>query len=192
MNDAIVEIFEGQQITIRPSDGYWNATEMCKRYGRKLNDFARLSSSKAYIQALSENTGIPALSLMELRKGRGQATWVHPRVALKVAAWLNPHFEVWVYSVIEKLLAQGKVELQESFDTLLNLLDISEDQVQELLDRAETLELDLARLGENYAIDDDARAIANDLKWELTVRDRRIEQLQDQIYELGGEPIEPS
>ena len=47
MQDAIVEFFEGQQITIRPSDGYWNATEMCKRYGRKLNDFARLGSSKA-------------------------------------------------------------------------------------------------------------------------------------------------
>ena len=143
--------------------------------------------------ALSTKTGIPALELLQVQKGGNRpGVWVHQRVALKLAAWLNPHFEVWVFEVIERLLTQGKVEPQESFDTLLNLLDISEDQVQELLDRAETLELDLARLGENYAIDDDARAIANDLKWELTVRDRRIEQLQDQIYELGGEPNEPS
>ena len=99
VNHAIVEIFEGQQITIRPSDGYWNATEMCKRYGRKFNDFARLKGSKAYVEALSSVTGIPVTERVQQIQGGTpelQGTWVNPRVALKLAAWLNPYFEVWV------------------------------------------------------------------------------------------------
>jgi KilA-N domain len=48
--------------------------------------------------------GIPIFSLVESQKGRGSQTWVHSRIALKLAAWLSPNFEVWVYSVIEKLL----------------------------------------------------------------------------------------
>ncbi len=137
MNEAIVEIFEGQEIAIRRSDGYWNATQMCQRYGRKLNDFLRLKSSKAYLAALSPVTGIPVTGLIIIQRGgtpSEQGTWVHRRVALKLAAWLNPHFEVWVYSVIEKLLTQGKVELEGERDSLIAALETSEKQIQELFD----------------------------------------------------------
>jgi len=182
MNNAIIEIFEGQQITIRPSDGYWNATEMCQRYGRQFNDFSRLKNTKAYIASLSAKTGIPVLELLQVKKGGNRpGVWVHRRVALKLAAWLNPDFEVWVFEVIERLLTQGKVELQESFDALLDALDISEDQVRELLDRADRLNLDLSILGDNYAIDDDSRTSAGDA-W------RDNQRLREKIYELGGNP----
>lgn len=181
MNNAIVEIFEGQQITIRPSDGYWNATEMCQRYGRQFNDFSRLKNAKAYVASLSAKTGIPVLELLQVKKGGNRpGVWVHRRVALKLAAWLNPDFEVWVFEVIERLLTQGKVELQESFDALLDALDISEDQVRELLDRADRLNLNLSILRDNYAIDDNART-SEEAAWQ------RVRQLEGRLRELGEE-----
>jgi hypothetical protein len=184
MNNAIVEIFEGQQITIRPSDSYWNATEMCDRYGRAFADFARLKGSKAYLVVASENMGIPMFSLVESSPGRGSQTWVHPRIALKLAAWLNPAFEFWVYSVIERLLTQGKIELQYAYDSLLDALDVSEGQVRELLARSERLTLDLSQLGDEYAIDDNART-SEAAAW------ARVEQLEKFIRDNGLEPPQP-
>ena len=61
MNDAIVEVFEGQKITIRPSDGYWNATEMCQRYRKRMNNFLRNNKTQNYLTALSEVTRIRAM-----------------------------------------------------------------------------------------------------------------------------------
>jgi polyhydroxyalkanoate synthesis regulator phasin len=188
MNNAIVEIFEGQQITIRPSDGYWNATEMCKRYGRKVNDFARLKGSKDYLEALSSVTGIPVTELVQQIQGGTpdlQGTWVSSRVALKLAAWLNPYFEVWVYSVIERLLTQGKVELQEAYDTLLEALDISETQVQELLTRSNRLDRELSGLLDEYNRDDYARASEESAWLEVKRLTAENERLRERLRELG-------
>jgi polyhydroxyalkanoate synthesis regulator phasin len=188
MNNGIVEIFEGQQITIRPSDGYWNATEMCKRYGRKVNDFARLKGSKDYLEALSSVTGIPVTELVQQIQGGTpdlQGTWVSSRVALKLAAWLNPYFEVWVYSVIERLLTQGKVELQEAYDTLLEALDISETQVQELLTRSNRLDRELSGLLDEYNRDDYARASEESAWLEVKRLTAENERLRERLRELG-------
>ena len=127
------EYFEGgEPIEIRASDGYWNATEMCQKYGKRINNFLRAESTKAYLEALSEVTLLcamyqgdtlrcPDTGYLVLVKQSG--TWVHPQVALKLAAWLNPRFEVWVYSTIEKLLTEGKVELQEQLACYEKMLD---------------------------------------------------------------------
>lgn len=186
MNDAIVEIFEGQEITIRQSDGYWNATQMCQRYGRLFADFTRLKSTKAYLAALSPVMGIPITGLILSQQGgtpSEQGTWVHRRVALKLAAWLNPHFEVWVYSVIEKLLTQGKVELEDERDALIAVLEVSEAQVRKLLAIAERQGRDLQILGESYTIDDDARQGAAD-------RDAEIVRLLEKLEENGIDPYD--
>ena len=132
---VLCEYFEGgKPVTIRSTDGYWNATEMCQHHGRLLADFLRLKNTKAYLEALSLDMGIPISNLVEIILGKGvqQGTWVHPQVALKLAAWLNPHFEVWVFRTIEKLLTQGKVELQEEISSLKHALSQSEYDRDEL------------------------------------------------------------
>lgn len=48
-------------------------------------------------------------------------TFMHRILALKFAAWLNPTFELWVYSTIEKLLFGKHVEREESFERTLLL-----------------------------------------------------------------------
>lgn len=65
-------------------------------------------------------------------EGRGGATWGHPQFALKLSAWLNSDFEVWVYATIEKLLKEGRVELENEIDNLRSALDITKSQIDQM------------------------------------------------------------
>lgn len=48
-------------------------------------------------------------------------TWMNRILALKFAAWLNPTFELWVYSTIEKLMFGKFVERESSLQRTLKL-----------------------------------------------------------------------
>ena len=52
----------------RITDGYFNATAMCKSVGKKINDYGRLSTTQAFIAELSSETGIPASGLVQIAK----------------------------------------------------------------------------------------------------------------------------
>jgi hypothetical protein len=47
----ITENFEGQVICIRPSDEYWNLTQMCKIYNKRINNFLRIDSTEAFLKS---------------------------------------------------------------------------------------------------------------------------------------------
>ena len=88
----------------RAIDGYVNATAMCKAAGKQFNDYARLKSTKPYMQTLVIETGIPVTELIQSLRGGNpelQGTWVHPQVAINLAQWLSPEFAVkvsqWVF-----------------------------------------------------------------------------------------------
>lgn len=94
-NSKIVPLqFEGIKISVRESDGYVNLTQMCKAYDKRLDNWLRLKSSKAEMDALS-NSLTSEESLLEVMKGnfsdnREQGTWGHPLLAVKVARWISP------------------------------------------------------------------------------------------------------
>lgn len=88
----------------RASDGYINATAMCKAAGKLVADYRRLGSTDAFLQALEADVGIPISALLQSVKGGDpalQGTWVHPQVAIHMAQWLSPQFAVrvskWVF-----------------------------------------------------------------------------------------------
>ena len=102
---------ESTSINQRATDGYINATEMCKVAGKRFFDYSRLNTTSAYLEALSSETGIPASELIQTIKGgqpEFQGTWIHPQVAIHLAQWLSPEFAVrvgrWVF---EWLSGQG-------------------------------------------------------------------------------------
>ena len=66
-----VRAWNGTPISRRTTDGYVNATAMCKANGKQWNDYWRTE------------TGIPVSSLcLSLKGGSYQGTWVHPQVAV--------------------------------------------------------------------------------------------------------------
>jgi len=72
----------------RASDGYINATAMCKAAGKLMGDYLRLESSKAFLQALANDMGIPISKLIQSVRGgleHLQGTWVHPQAAIHLA-----------------------------------------------------------------------------------------------------------
>lgn len=106
-----IQIFEfnGSQIEFDLSNNVMvNATEMAEIYGKKVEAFMRNSNTEDFVlEALkSENSSFLGIQnrddLFVSRQRSG--TWMHRVLALKFAAWLNPAFELWVYSTIDKIM----------------------------------------------------------------------------------------
>lgn len=119
--------YEGKRITFDFGDGneMINATEIAKVFGKKLDNFSRLKQTKDFIQALekSMNSTVPShvrereKAIKVVRGGNQlnlQGTWYEQRLALKLAAWLSPDFEVWIYSKIRELITTGRAELDSN------------------------------------------------------------------------------
>jgi hypothetical protein len=77
--------------------GYISATLMCKVNNKKVNDWLRCKSFKQYVNAISIALNIPVDELVIIQRGGpgDQGTWIHPRLALKLARWISLEFEMW-------------------------------------------------------------------------------------------------
>ena len=100
---------DGDVVHQRPQDGYVNATELCRRAGKLFGHYHETAQTKAFLEELSLDIGIPISNLVQAVRGRGdkveQGTWVHPRVAINLGQWLSPSFAVkvsqWVFDWME-------------------------------------------------------------------------------------------
>jgi len=144
----------GVEVFTRESDGYINATQLCKAGQKKYNDWFRLDKTQEFLRELSYElkidilnhneeelgvAGIPAtphtnVSLIEINQynDADQSTWVHPRVAIHIAQWISPKFAVNVTGWIHKLLSTGSVKLDrpvKSFSTLTEI-DIEAEKME--------------------------------------------------------------
>lgn len=99
---------EGVFIPQRPKDGYINATLLCKKAGKQFNDYHRLATTKAFLEEMVAETGIPVSVLIQILRGGNQpelqGTWVHPDVAINLAQWLSPKFAVQVSKWVREWL----------------------------------------------------------------------------------------
>jgi hypothetical protein len=89
------------------SDGYIDATAICKAGNKQFSDWSRLGSSKALVQVLSNDIGIPVDRLIETCKGGDlskviQGSFAHPRLALNIAQWISTEFKVEVSRWVEE------------------------------------------------------------------------------------------
>ena len=98
---------EDNPIDQRAIDGYINATAMCQVAGKRLANYTRLDTTRAYLETLSSVTHIRVSELLQQVRGGSpdlQGTWVHPKVAIHLAQWLSPEFSVqvtmWVFDWI--------------------------------------------------------------------------------------------
>lgn len=87
---------------------YCNATQMCKGAGKRFNNYTRNERTKAYLKALAESTRISADLLIIENESSGtneeRGSWVHPEVAISLAAWISPEFEVWANRVLRAVI----------------------------------------------------------------------------------------
>lgn len=92
-----------------------NATLMCKHFGKQPKDFLKTKQTKRYLQAISTRIKILPTDLQQVRNGGNDAgTWLHERIVLKLAQWLDVDFEIWCDEKIAELLRTGKIEIKKA------------------------------------------------------------------------------
>ena len=109
-----------------------NATDMAKAFGKRAGDFTSNQQTKDFINVLESKTGIPVLVVNQ--GGTNPGTWMHEKLAIKLAGWLNPEFEIWIYDRISELLKTGITTamdteaLLENPDLLIGALNKLKDE----------------------------------------------------------------
>lgn len=116
--------FNGAPITFQQGNGnvLVNATEMARPFDKKAVDFTRLDQTQRFQSVLEAKVGIP--TLLVNHGGSNPGTWMHQKLALKFAAWLNPEFELWVYDRIEELLKHGVTAMPSTIEQMLENPDV--------------------------------------------------------------------
>ena len=71
-NKLEIRSWNGTRITRRTTDGYVNATAMCKANEKQWNDYYRTDRASLYLEALSSSTGFPVHELVQGRGGNGE------------------------------------------------------------------------------------------------------------------------
>ena len=132
--------FDGKQITFDFGNGEQmvNATQMVKAFDRRLDNFMRLKQTKSFIKTLeSVPSDVREREIIRVVRGGSphlQGTWVNDILALKLASWLSPEFEIWVYSKIKELLTTGRTELNanpvEDQELMLYLKKIANNSLE--------------------------------------------------------------
>lgn len=129
MNELTVREYLGNRIEFKMVDGhvYANANQMANGFGgsQKLKDWKRSENTKRYIEAL-EAKGKFSTPLIDTKIGgiNGGETWIHEKLVLNFARYLNVEFELWCDEQIATLLREGKVELQPTNDKISLLMRI--------------------------------------------------------------------
>jgi hypothetical protein len=109
-----------------------NATQMAKIFGKDVFQFTRIEGTKSFINSClkPQNCGLLGVNCEAdlIVSTQKSGTWMHRVLALKFAAWLDPDFEVWVYSTIDQLVFGRYKRMEES----LRLSAIRQNRIEEI------------------------------------------------------------
>jgi hypothetical protein len=132
------------------NNGYINATQISKIHRsitgerREPNDWLRTETAQRAISKLSSVTGISSEELVLVKQGgKYQGTWIHPRLSVRYAMWVNEDFslqvEDWIHQWISSV--NNPIRLEADIDRVAlrdNLKDVKRpalmDQVKFFLE----------------------------------------------------------
>ncbi|PXX97360.1 KilA-N domain-containing protein [Halomonas sp. LBP4] len=109
--------YQGQPVRFN-TDGWINATDVAKRFDRLPNEWLRVEETKRYMDALAAalNAG-ESRNLVRTSRGRNGGTWLHPKLAVAFARWLDMRFSVWCDAQIDKLIHGDQDDWQHLRDS---------------------------------------------------------------------------
>lgn len=96
--------FEGLAVGFT-QEGWFNATAAAERFGKPPHEWLRLPATQDYLAALERRYGkIPYVRTSKARADRGGGTWLHPKLAVRFAQWLDIDFALWCDEQIDALI----------------------------------------------------------------------------------------
>ncbi|AOF53668.1 hypothetical protein BKG91_11090 [Rodentibacter caecimuris] len=118
MTNIITADYNGTQVFFQ-DDAYLNATAIAKHFNKRPNDWLTLPTTQEYIETLCKKTEtrksgnaakVGKSHFVKTIKGgkdlSQQGTWLHRRLAVPFARWLNVEFAIWCDEQIEKILIE--------------------------------------------------------------------------------------
>lgn len=146
--------FDKYIIRMRNIDGYLCATDMCKINNKKISHYFENERTCDFITKLEIHlkksmVGYPISGIVEKNHGNSEfrGTWVHPKVAIHLAMWIDQDFSIQVIEWIERFI-KGDItlvqEIVDRHDAVNNtqsqvLITTMTNQLQEYKDQVETL-----------------------------------------------------
>ena len=112
-----LEVGKGYSIEHRDEDGYINVTNLCKAGDKLFKNWKKTQKTKAFLRVLSSVVLIGTTELIKLGTGSKNIknstsqTWVHPQVAINIAQWISPAFDVKVSGWVYEIMMTGKVDI---------------------------------------------------------------------------------
>lgn len=114
MKGLITSKYNGRELSFN-EQGWFNATQAAKKFGKRPNDWINLPDTQRYIEALIKrekqkiDTGLSGITnFIKTQKGNSslftQGTWLHPKLAVRFAQWLDIDFALWCDEQIDQLL----------------------------------------------------------------------------------------
>ena len=100
----IIRTFDATPITFN-DEGFFNATEAAKTFGKLPNDWLRLDETCAYVAELGKANAGQNRILIVTRRGKNGGTWLHPKLGVAFARWLDVRFAVWCDAQIDAIIS---------------------------------------------------------------------------------------
>lgn len=105
---GVVILAEYQDMSVSFDDaGWFNATTAAKKFNKLPAQWMRLPETRKYIKALARSSNVQKSHFARTQRGgrAGEAgTWLHPKLAVRFAQWLDVDFAVWCDTQIERLI----------------------------------------------------------------------------------------
>lgn len=148
MNELAVREYLGNKIEFKMIDGnvYANANQMANGFGGsdKLKNWKNSPNTKRYIEALEKSLGknypTELILVNQGGKAKEQGTWIHEKLILNFARYLNVEFKLWCDEQIATLLREGKVELQPKPMSIQQMMIITLQEQEKLANRVDSIE----------------------------------------------------
>ena len=125
-NKVIIKEYLGNNIEFKVVDGlvYANANKMAVGFGgsKKLENWKASPNTQRYITALENSLKSRELNLIKSEEGRNGGTWIHEKLILNFARYLNVEFELWCDEQITTLLREGTVSIDQKQNLLLSVI----------------------------------------------------------------------
>ena len=102
MSELVKAEYDGFIVTFDEL-GWINATAIAEKFGKRPVDWIRLDETQTYLGALAKALGISEPKSL-IRAKRNSGTWLHPKLGVRFAQWLDVNFAVWCDLQIDALM----------------------------------------------------------------------------------------
>jgi len=107
---SITRTYQTPDLTVEVpfrKDGFFNATAVAKAFNKVPKDWLKTDETKAYIESIRNILLLEQKQLVTVKNGApetGGGTWLHPKLAVPFARWLDVAFAVWCDAQIDSIL----------------------------------------------------------------------------------------